>query len=94
MVESLLTSDPPLIREACCRMQGWYKEVINHTLPHIRITSYRMPEERVALYMRVIMIGKNVPMEVAPLTINNSVPHGDKVAWEIQHLIQQPVGGP
>ena len=34
LVDSLLTSDLPLIREAWIRIRGWYKDAVDRPLPH------------------------------------------------------------
>ena len=48
-IESLLASDPPLVREVRIRIRGYYQEVAYRPPPPARITISRMTSDRVAL---------------------------------------------
>ena len=48
-VEDLVGADPPLIQEACYRIQGWYKAAVDCALPPARVTLERITAERVTL---------------------------------------------
>ena len=49
-VEALMKADPPLIKEAWYRLQGWYKAAVDRAPPLARATLKRVTAERVALY--------------------------------------------
>ena len=51
-VESLLTSDPPLVKEAWIWTRGWYHYTKERPPPPALVTIVRMTEERVYLYRR------------------------------------------
>ena len=38
VVEALFMSDPPLVKEACIWIQGWYRDVKDHPPPPARVT--------------------------------------------------------
>ena len=73
-IEYLLASDPPLTKEACMRMEGWYKEASDRTPPPAWVTIERITEEWVALYRHVLPLGENILLSVYPLPVDNYVP--------------------
>ena len=68
-VEYLLAYNKPLIKEACWRMQGWYKDATNRPPPSACVTITMMTVEKVALYMRVPPSGENITVGIKPFTI-------------------------
>ena len=44
-VEALMKADPPLIQEACYRLQGWYKAAVERAPPPARATLKRVTPE-------------------------------------------------
>ena len=49
-IETLLTSEPPLIQETWYRIKGWYKEANGRAFQPARITTKRFTAEQFALY--------------------------------------------
>ena len=49
-IDSLLASDPPLVREAWVRMEGWQRYTSNRPQPPARISLDTLTAERVELY--------------------------------------------
>ena len=80
-MESLLASDPPLIREAWIRMRGWYKDAVDHPPPPSRVTIYHMMAEWVELYRHVPFSGQPIPVVVTPLHIDKLVPKDKEITW-------------
>ena len=85
--ESLLASEPPLIREAWIRMKGWYKDAITPYHPPTRVTIKRTEAERVDLY-------QNTPIGVTPFHIKESVPDNEDTAWTVHRLCLNRSRGP
>ena len=56
-VERLLIGDPHLPCEACRRMRGGYRSVLDQTLPPTRITLERITAKCVELYRVVTSLG-------------------------------------
>ena len=52
-MESLLTGDPPLPCEALMRMQWWYREAVDHTLPPAWVMLKRITVKREDLYCAI-----------------------------------------
>ena len=72
-VEALVGADPPLIQEAWHRIQGWYKDAVDHAPPPARVTLERITAERVALYSYVPPPGENIPIAIQPFQVYDSV---------------------
>ena len=68
-LETLLGSDPPLYREACHRIKGWYKAPLESALPPPQVILKRVTAERVELYSYVPPPGMNVPISVQPFPV-------------------------
>ena len=73
-VEALLQEDPPNARGAWRRMKGWYKAAAKRVLPPARATLERITAEQTELYRRVPPPGENIPVNVDPTHIDDSVP--------------------
>ena len=73
-MEALVGADPPLIQEAWYRIQGWYKAAVNRAPPPAQVTLRRITVERVALYSYVLPPGENIPVNIQPYLVDESVP--------------------
>ena len=96
-VESLLTGDPSLPREAWRMIQGWYQEAADHAPPHARVTLERITAEREVLYCTVPPPpprGETIPLSVPPSPIDDSVPTEEEVKWAVRRLRGHCSGGP
>ena len=62
-VESLLTYDLSIIREAWIRMWGWYKEAVERPPPPSRVALATLTSEREELYRHVPLLGEPIPVE-------------------------------
>ena len=78
-VESLFAYDLPLIREAWIRMQGWYKDAVDHPPPLARVALATMTAEREDLYRHVPSSGEPIPVEDPPFPflVNDSIPEDE-----------------
>ena len=85
-MEILLGTDPPLIQEAWQRIKGWYKAAVDCAPPPARVTLKRIMAERVELYSYVPPTGKNIPISVQLLPVEDSVPVEDKIEWAVKRL--------
>ena len=72
-VETLLGADPPMPREACQRLKGWYKAAADRAQLPARATLEQITEERVDLYSYVPSLGANIPVTVRPVPVDNLV---------------------
>ena len=79
VVETLLVSNYPLIKEARRRISCWYKAANNHPPPPNRVTLERMMSGRVTLYMRVPPPGDSIQVETDPFPIYDSIPLVDNI---------------
>ena len=60
VVETLLAYNPPLIKEAWCRIKGWYKIATNSHSAPARVMIEQTTEERVSLYWWVPPPGDSI----------------------------------
>ena len=72
-VEALVGAEPPLIQEVWHRIQGCYKAAVNPALPSARVTLKQITAERVALYSYVPPLGENIPVNIKPFLVDDSV---------------------
>ena len=70
-VESLLASNPPLVKKSLHQMRVCYKESVNRSPPHSHITTASMNVERIALYTSVTP----PPPRREISSVDRSVPH-------------------
>ena len=83
---SLLASDPPLIREAWIRMQGWYKDAVDHPPPPSRFAIANMMAERFKLYRHVPSLGQPIPLGVHPFLLEESFSEDGEISWVVRRL--------
>ena len=93
-VESLLGGDPPNAKEAWRRMKGCYRAAANRGPPSAQATPERITAERVELYSQVPSPGDNIPVNVKPSEIDDSVPTEDEIAEAVTKLRRNRLGGP
>ena len=93
-VDMLLGSDPSLQWEAWHRLKGWYWAVFDRALSPAWVTLERIMAERVDLYSYVPPLGKNIPIYVETLPLDDSVPMEDKIEWMAKRLKNHRSGGP
>ena len=87
-------ADPPLIQEAWHRFQGWYKDTADRAPPPTRVTLERITAERVALYSHIPPTGDNIPVDIQPFIVDDSVPEEGGIEWEVKHLRNNRSRGP
>ena len=92
-VESLHTSDTPLIQEAWIRI-GWYKDTVDRPLAPSRVAIATMMAERVELYRNVPLPGQPIPAGVQPLPVDDTTPKDADIAWAVRRLFRNRSGGP
>ena len=85
-MESLLTSDLPLIREAWIWVWGWYKDAVECPPPQDRVDIANMMSERVELYCKVSSSGQPIPVVFHHLLVKFSIPEYEEIAWEVCKL--------
>ena len=93
-VEKILGSDPPLHRESCHRMKGWYRYAVNHAPLPLPVTLERITSERVDIYSYVPPPAENIPVSVEPFRVDGSAPTEDKIKWTVTRLRNHRSGGP
>ena len=92
-VESLLGGEPPNPKEAWRRLQGWYKAAFNRAPPPAYATLKQITAERVDLYSYVPPLGENIPVNVTPADLDDSVPKEDEIAEAVKKLRRNRSGG-
>ena len=92
-VYSLLTSDPPLVKEAWIRIRGWHKDASDRP-PPARVTIKQMTSERVELYQHVPHPGRYTTLDVTPFPVEDSIPGEAEIVEEVKHLCLKRPGGP
>ena len=65
-MESLLASDPPLVREVWIRMWVWYKDAMDRPQPSSRVAITTMLAWQVKQYRHIPYPGKLILMGVNP----------------------------
>ena len=68
-VESLLASDPPLIRKSWIWMRGWYKDSVDRPPPPSRVALATMMTEKEKNYRVVPPPGEPIPVRDLPLSL-------------------------
>ena len=86
VVDSLLTFDSPLIREAWIReawisMRGWYNDALYRPPPPSRVAIATMMSERVDIYRHVPPPGQLIPVGLQPFLVDNYIPEDEEIAW-------------
>ena len=81
-------------REAWQRLKVWYKAAVERVPPPARATLKRITAERVDLYSYVPSPGKNTPVTVRPVPVDDSVPMEDDIEEAVQNLRRNISGGP
>ena len=84
---------PPLIHEAWCRLQGWFKGAVERDPPPARATLKRITAERVTLYSRVPPPGDSIPVDIEPFAVEDGVPEEGEVEWAVKRLQNNRAGG-
>ena len=90
----MLQEDPTNARGAWRRMKGWYRAAAKRGPPPARATLERITAEQTELYRRVPPPGENIPVNVKPTNIDDSVPTEDEVEETVKNLRRNRSGGP
>ena len=90
----LLGADPPMPQESCQRLKGWYKAAVNRAPPPARAMLERIMAERVNLYSYVLSPGKNIPISVKPVPVDDLVPTEDEMEEAVKNIRRNRSGGP
>ena len=93
MVESLLMSDPPLIREAWIRAIEWYKDAVDRPPTPSRVAISTMTAEWVKIYWHLLPPGKLIPVGVQPFPMDDSTPEEKYIVWAVRRLLQNRSDG-
>ena len=75
-------------------MKGWYRAAAKRGPPPARATLERITAEQMELYRRVPPPGENIPVNVDPTNIDDSVPTEDEVEEVVKKLRRNRSGGP
>ena len=92
-VETLLGEDPSNAKEAWRSIKGWYKAAFNRAPPLARATLKRITAELVNFYRYVPSLGENIPVTVAPVEVDDSVPMEDEIEGAVKKLQRNRLGG-
>ena len=60
--------------------------MVDHAPPPDWVALERIKADRVELYSYVSPLGKNIPISVQPLLVDDSVPTEDKIKWAVTRL--------
>ena len=78
-IESLLASDPPLLKYKWNQRKGWCNDSTDCAPPLDQVTINQVMAERVILYWRVPQRRENIPVTIYPLPIYYSLPSESEV---------------
>ena len=81
-------------RESWQRLKGWYKAAVDRAPPPAQATLERIMVERVDIYSYVPSPGKNIPISVQPVPVDDSVPREDEIQVAVEQLRRNRSGGP
>ena len=93
-VEALVKADPPLIQEAWCHIQGWYKAAVDCAPTAARVTIKRITTERVAMCSRVPPPGENMLVRIERFEVEEKAPDEGEIEWAVKCLRNNCSGGP
>ena len=82
-METLLTSDRPLLNEALRKIQGWYKTASDHPPYPVRITLAKIMADQVEIYRQVPPPGDSISIETYPFPIDYSIPMVENIEWAV-----------
>ena len=74
-------------------MWGWYKYTTNWTLSLVCVSTTKMMEERVALYMHPPPPGEIIPMGIDMPPINDSIHQSEYITGEAHYIHRHRSGG-
>ena len=80
-------------QESWERLKRWYKAAVDRAPPPARATLKRITAERVDLYRYVPSLGKNIPISVQAVPVDNSVPTKNEIKEAVRHLWRNRSGG-
>ena len=80
-VEALLGSDPPLHREACHWIKGWYKAEVDRAPPSAHVPLKQITTEMLELYTYIPFPGTNIPIPMQPFPVDDLIPMEDEIEW-------------
>ena len=92
MVESILASNPHMIREAWIQMRGWYKDAVDCPPPLARVTIYHITEEQVDMYWHIPFPVQSIPVERNPFPIEKSFPKDKDISWVVRRIRPNRLG--
>ena len=92
-METLLTSDRPLLNEALRKMQGWYKTASDHPLYPVRITLANIMADQVEIYLQVPPPGDSISIDTYPFPIDYSIYMVENIEWAVCCLRYHQSGG-
>ena len=75
-------------------MKGWYRAAAKRGPPPAQATLEQITAEQTELYRRVPPPGENIPVNVDPANIYDSVPTEDEVEEAVKRLWRNRSGGP
>ena len=83
-LDNLLTADPPLHKEACHHMKGWYKAEFDCAPPATQVTLEWITADHVVLYHQVQPPGENIPLSSEMFSMEDSVNMEDKIELAVR----------
>ena len=85
-IESLLTSNPSLTKEAWYRMKWWYNSAADCVPTPSQLTIKWITAEPVELYHHLQPSGENISVFIAPFQIYDSVPTEEEIEWSVRQI--------
>ena len=93
-MKDLLTSEPPLHKEAWYHMKGWYNFAASRVSLPVQLNIERITAERVTLHHHIPPMGDNIPIYVDPFLLDGLVPMEVNIKWAVRRLRDKRSGGP
>ena len=92
-IESLLASEPPLVRETWIRLKGWYRDASYRSPPPSCITLEASTQYRTDLYYKVPLQGDPMPTLLYPSDVFDRVPDEAEVECAMRRIQANRSGG-
>ena len=85
-IDFLILLCPLIFREALVRMRGWYRDTANRPPPLACVFLETLKAERVELYSHVLPPGIPIPIEVAPLPVDENILGEEEISEAVLQL--------
>ena len=85
-MESLIVSNPPLIKEAWIWIRVCHRDAVDRPLPPARVAISTMMADQVDMYRSVPPPGQTIDVRVQPLPMEDYIPEEKEITWAVHRI--------